>query len=40
MWTVRPSKAALSDGDSAVSSGQLEVDFASDQVRDRDEISQ
>jgi Resolvase, N terminal domain len=27
-------------GDSAVSSGQLEVDFTSDQVGDRDEISQ
>jgi hypothetical protein len=27
-------------GDSAVSSGQLEVDFASDQVGDRDEIAQ
>jgi DNA-binding transcriptional LysR family regulator len=26
--------------DSAVSSGQLEVDFASDQVGDRDEIAQ
>jgi DNA-binding SARP family transcriptional activator len=28
------------EGDSAVSSGQLEVDFASDQVGDRDEIAQ
>jgi hypothetical protein len=27
-------------GESAVSSGQLEVDFASDQIGDRDEISQ
>jgi hypothetical protein len=32
--------ALLGIRDSAVSSGQLEVDFASDQVGDRDEIAQ
>jgi hypothetical protein len=31
---------ALKKGKSAVSSGQLEVNFASDQVGDRDEIAQ
>ena|SRR5215831_20108310 len=37
---VHATATPLSRGNSAISSGQLEVDFASDQVGDRDEIAQ